>query len=289
MPRLNSIWTRLVINMAPSGDPARRRDRRSRPRLDGLEGRVVLSRFGFGGPGLLGRAAFAQRGRMNAGTGNAVATPPTNTTDTSRLGGLARGLGAGRGDRGLPGAQDAQLTSNLQKLQADTRVVFEGSAVTDAQRNALATDLRALRNASVAFDRTALGTVADNLLKSLANGSYDQDASALQAAFASAFSGLSGAALTSDQSALVTTAYNDFATVARDLNVDAAELQTLADDRAAIQADLTRLGIGTTEGQGPGQSSNLELILQGPGPRGGGPGRGPGGGPGFGRHGGRRF
>ena len=57
---------------------------------------------------------------------------------------------------------------------------------------------------------------------------------------------------------------------------DQIELTTLAGDRTAIQADLTRLGISTTDGH---QSSNLDLIL--------GRGAGFGFGLGFGGHGGQ--
>ncbi|MFO0891144.1 MAG: hypothetical protein U0790_18615 [Isosphaeraceae bacterium] len=280
MPRLRTVLTRVLPAILATD---RRRDRRVIPTLTGLEDRVVLSRFGVGAQAFGSRLAFIRHARgpgANHGgtrTTTAAETSTANTTGTTAattaLGNCAGGI-----------TQDAQLTADLEKLQTDIRAVYSGSAVTDAQRQALNNDFRALRDAGVVVDKAALQTVADTLLTNLANGTYDQNASTIQTAFTAAFSGTDGAALTSDQTALVNTAYNDFVTVARGLNVDSTELQTLADDRAAIQADLTRLGIGTSDGHGPGQSSNLDLILQGPGGV-----RGPGPGRGFGRPRGGRF
>ena len=98
-------------------------------------------------------------------------------------------------------------------------------------------------------DRTALATVADNLLTTLADGTYDSSATvsaASKTAFAAAFTG------TGVDQTQVTQAYTDFVAVARGLNLTSAELTTLAADRTAIQADFTRLGINTTGDHGPG-------------------------------------
>src|SRR5439155_2865107 len=122
--------------------------------------------------------------------------------------------------------------------------------------------------ASLTADKSALATVADNLLTAIADGSYDSNtatAASIKTAFTAAFSGTSVDQTQIDQ------AFTDFVAVARGLNLSTPELTTLAGDRTAIQADLTRLGISTTDGH---QSSNLDLIL------------GRGAGFGFGGHGG---
>jgi hypothetical protein len=155
--------------------------------------------------------------------------------------------------------QDAQLAQHQQTLQTDLNGALAGSTVTDAQRLALKNDLRAIVQAGVTVNKTALATVADSLLTALADGTYDAKQASIQAAFTAAFTGASGAALTTDQAALVATAFGDFVTVARGLNLDSTELTTLAADRSAIQADLTRLGITSTNGHA--QSSNLDLIV----------------------------
>lgn len=241
----------------------RRARRQAALQLDSLEGRVVLSQMGLQGrmafPGLAHSAHFRELSHAHH--------PSTGgTTDT------------GSDRRGPGGVQDAQLATDLQQLRTDTQAVLSGSTVSDTQRQALASSMRALRDAGATFDRTKLGAVADGVLTALASGS-----DATKADFA--------AALTSSKPIdpnLIDTAYNNLVTVARGLNLSTDELNTLASDRAAIKADFDRLSAGDT-GQngghhGPGDSSNLELILgHGPGDQGhgpgdhGGPGRGPGG------------
>lgn len=253
MIRPMKLLRRLFATVGHGSPTVRpRRPRAAAPQLDSLEGRVVLSRLGIAGHGVTRLAA--------------TQVEQSSTASTSL--GLISGASATCNGRGI---QDAQLQADQQTLRTDLNAVVAGSSVTDAQRLTLRNDFRAIANASVTVDRTALATVADNLLTSIANGTYDADASTLQAAFTAAFSGTNGAALTTDQTALVTTAYNDFVTVAKGLNVDTTELSKLSADRTAIQADLTRLGIDTTSGYG--QSSSLDLIL-GSALGGGGRGRG---------------
>lgn len=181
--------------------------------------------------------------------------------------------------------QNTQLRTDLQQLQTDVQAVYSGSSVTDAQRQALNGDFAALCKAGVNVDRTALQAVATTLLTDIAAGTYDDNAATIQASFTAAFSGASGAALTTDQTTLVNTAYSDFVTVAKGLNATSSELTAIANDQTAIQTDLTNLGLSTTNY--PGQSAQLDLILGGPG---GGFGPGGPGGPrgGFG-HGHGRF
>jgi hypothetical protein len=245
-----------------NGTPAtRRRPRGLAPQLDGLEGRVVLSRIGLGGQGLAARAAANRLAPAAvASLRSARLAPATATPTTTPCAGRHGGPGA---------VQDAQFQADMETLRADTQAVLAGSTVTDAQRLALGDDLRAIARAGFEIDRTAFGAVADSLLTALADGTYDSDptvAAAIEQSFKDLFTG------SSVEGTLVQTTYDDFVAVARGLNVSTDELSKLAADRAAIQADLTRLGLDTTAtGHGPGQGTNLELIL------GRGPGRGPGG------------
>lgn len=304
-------WNRLRrrIRTWNGAEPTRHR-RSVSPQLDGLEGRVVLSRIGLGGrSGLASRIATARAtpasfsslraGRFGAvgmlkaanptTTATAVATAATTgaetetTTPTTTTPTLPttppQGKGMG-GDRGGPEiVPDEQLQAHMETLRTDTEAVLAGSSVTDSQRLALSKDLKAIAEAGFTIDMNTLSAVADSLLAALADGSYDTDAAkvtAIQQSFHDLFTD------SSVDSTRIGTTYNDFLAVARGLNVSTEGLQTLNADRAAIQADWERLGLldpstdTDTADPAPGmmpQGSNLELIL-------GGVGSGFGGGPG---------
>jgi hypothetical protein len=213
--------------------PARRR----RPRqvdlsCESLEGRVVPSHGG------LRAAAFRAA---------AVQTSQASTL-AARGGPRARG---GSGGTSTGTTQDATLTADLQKLRTHVTAVLSGSAATDALRVALKTDFRSIRDAGFTVNKTALATVADNVLTAIANGA---DPTVYQADFSAAFTG------GTDTSGLIARTFTDFVAVARALNIDTTELSNLTADRTAIAADYTRLGI-----TGRGVTSNLDLILEGPG------------------------
>lgn len=259
---IQSPWTAAA--------PTTRRTRSATPQLDALEGRVVLSHFGFMGAGVP-RMSHAM---INPeGTASTIANTNTNTnTNTLRsdqaalIGNMASARG-GRAGLGFPGRgrggpiQDAQLTQDLQKLQTDVQSVLSGSTVTDAQRQALGTDLRSLHEAGFRPDKDALAPVVDSLFKSLGDGSYDSDASvaqSIQTSFQGLFTGS-----TVDQT-LIDKTYSDLVTVARNLNISSEELATLDADRAAIKADLVRLGL-PTDGKGPKpDSSNADFLFSPP-------------------------
>jgi hypothetical protein len=310
MARSKMFMASVVSALGSNSPSSRRRVRGATPKLDSLEGRVVLSHFSHHAHHFAARmnapthvsavaattatpvttaaatsTTTASVGTPAASTATTVATTttPTTSTTSTNMGGWA---GDGPGGPGGPGGtQDAQLTTDLQKLQTDLKADVAGSTVTDAQRYALGNDIRTITQAGVTIDRTALKTVADNLLTALADGTYDSSAdkaAAIKTAFAAAFTG------TSVDQTQVTQAYTDFVAVARGLNLTSAELTTQAADNTAIQADFTRLGIGTTGDHGPGASGNIDLILGGFGGRGG-PGFGGRGGPGFGGRGGPGF
>lgn len=251
------LLRRLIPVLGGPTSPARRRSHRAAPTLDALEGRVVLSRFGGLGSHAAARLATA-----------AVAnTTSSSTTNLTLTGGSAGACGTNLG-----GVQDAQLATELQTLRTDVNAVVAGSAVTDAQRLALRTDLNTLSTAGFRFDKATLAPVVDSLLTSLANGTYDAAdgtvAAANKAAFAALFAGN-----TSVTQATIDQTYGDIVAVARGMNISSDELSKLSADRTAIQASLTRLGITSTQDAG---QSNLDLILS------------PGGGGGFGRHRGGR-
>ncbi|QEH37038.1 hypothetical protein OJF2_56230 [Aquisphaera giovannonii] len=234
------------------------RSHRATPSLTALEGRIALSHFG----------AHAHVAAHVVAHRRPSSIPTGTTTGESSPGGTSS-------------TQNNQLRTDLQQLQADVKAVLSASSVTDAQRQALNGDFAALCNAGVTVDRTALQAVATTLLTDIANGSYDANATSIQSSFTAAFSGTSGAALTGDQATLVNTAYGDFVTVAKGLNATTDQLTAIANDQTAIQADLTNLGLSTTNH--PGQAAQLDLILGGPaGDLGAGGFRGPHGGFGHG-------
>lgn len=263
MSQSGSLLSRLAMTFGGAAPRGPRRLKQSAPQLDRLEDRVVLSRFGSFGVAVGGRAAVAAEvaTATDGSTGLAALCTDSSTTTTSSTGAstststTASAASRGLGRAGRRGVQDADLTAHLQQLQTDINSVLSGSAVTDAQRLALRTDLRAIADAGFKLDRTALATVVDSLLTTLADGTYDSDATVADAnrtAFNNLFtdSGLN--------QTLIDRTYTDIVAVARNLNISTEELSTLSADRAAIQADLTRLGLSTAKGF---SQSNLDLII----------------------------
>ncbi len=226
-------------------------------RIDGLEERVVLSHLGpFA-------ARFAHVSARGPATVAAAATTATTRCDDTTTGTTA--TASTSSSRGTRGVRDTQLATDLTTLRTDQNAVLAASTVTDAQRYALRTDLRTIAQAGFRIDRTALGTVTDTLLTSLADGTYDSDATKA-AAIKTSFNALfTGSTITQTQ---IDQTFTDFVAVARGLNISTTQLNKLSADRAAIQADLTRLGISNDHLPG----SNLDLVLGGGGGFGG---RGP--------------
>jgi hypothetical protein len=242
-----------------------------------LAARVAALHARGGSAGLVGRRLALRQAALSASTPAASTTSTSSTTSTDTETGDGNDTGAHTCDADSDGGgavlNDTQLKTDLNTLRTDLNGVIAGSGATDAQRLALRSDLRAVRDANTSFmpDRKALGAVADSLLTAIADGTYDSDstvADSIKTSFTNVFSG------SNIDSSLIDQTYADFVAVARGLNISSDELKTLANDRAAIQADLTRLGIDTSTGHSVlYSSSNLDLILGG-GPRGF--GRGPG-------------
>lgn len=233
MAHSESFWGQ--IRSWAGGEPQgkRRRSRALEPSVDMMEDRVVLSRIGFSGA-RFGHGEFHRGGH----------------------------------DRDSGVVQDAQLTTELAKLKTDTQAVVAGSTVTDAQRQALGMDLKSIAKTGFRVGESTLQPVVESLLTSLADGSYANASSGIaaqnQADFTALFSG------SSVDSALIAQTYTHLVDVARNMNISTDELNTLAADRAAIEASLTRLGIPTNSKKA---DSLAELVLS----------------PGFGRFRGRRF
>ena len=278
MPSRKEVLTRLAAAFRASEVRRTRRPRHVAPKLDGLEGRVVLSHMSHHAHHVTHRLAAAHvssttttattaattatTAATTSETGTSTGTTTTGTTGTTTTSGDCMGGMGG-------GTQDTQLTTDLQTLQTDLHTDVSGSTVTDAMRQTLGDDFRALANAGVTVDQTALAAATDTILNDIATGVTPDET-----AFTAAFSGTSGAALTSDQSTLVDTAFGDFVTVATNLNLSSDALTALSTDETAIQADLTRLGMTDTNGDAPTQSPTLGLVLGGPELGGGGPGGG---------------
>jgi hypothetical protein len=249
-------WDKLIASWRTRSP---RRPRSTSIEVDGLEGRVVLSHAGVAAA-IAHHARAAQVHHASSTTSGTTATTSATTTTTSS----DATTGVSGSCDGLGGVSDSQLTTDLTTLRTDLNAVRASSAVTDAQRYALRSDLRTIAQTGLTIDRTALSTVTDTLLTALANGTYDSDpntAASIKSSFNALFTGSSVAQAQIDQT------FTDFVAVARGLNINTAQLKKLATDRAAVQADLTRLG--NTNSRLPG--SNLDLVI--------------GGGGGLGRHG----
>jgi hypothetical protein len=235
----------VVSGLFSAGGSSTPSSRRRRPRqlelsCESLEGRVVPSHGGL-------RAAALHAA--------AVHTTGTSQVSSVAVRGRVRGASTGTSGSTTGTTQDAQLTADLTKLRTDINAVFAGSGATDAQRLALSNDLRAIRTAGFTVDKTALAAVADSVLTDIANGADPTTDATLQSSFSAAFSG------GTDTSGLIAKAYTDFVSVARALNIDnTTELPALSADRSAIAADYARLGITPRD-----VSSNLDLVLSGPG------------------------
>ena len=239
MPFSHYLLGRLKAAQAAPASP--RRSGQAAPTFDNLEGRALMAHFGGGHAArhLAGSAIFGDAGASSA-------------TTATRTG----------GHHGGSIARDAQLTADLATLRTDLDSVLAGSSVTDAQRLALRTDLRTIATAGFRVDKAALAPVVDSLLTALADGSYDSDAATAQSirdSFDALFTD-SGV-----DSTLIDQTFTDIVAVARNLNVSTDELTTLAADRSAIQADLTRLGIDGTGRGFKALGSNLDLVLSGTG------------------------
>ena len=262
MARSRNILRHWLSAWGGGGGPRRSvRTRQAGLQLDRLEGRVVPSCLGLADTAMTAQSTAAEVGL----TDGAATTSGASTATATSANGLAfpggplalRGGSFRRGGRGFIG--DEQLREDLQQLRTDLTAVLGGSAVTDAQRLALRTDFRSIAETGFRVDKEALGTVVDSLLTALADGSYDSDATvaqSIQDSFEALF------ADSSVDQTLVDQTYADLVAVARGLDISTEELETLAADREAIQADLERLGIDATIGQGPGWSTtNLDLVL----------------------------
>lgn len=264
-----SVLSRLVhAFQGKAAPPRRRRGRQVSPTFDAMEDRLVLSHFGHYHHLALQFASSSFKASTNS-LSSTTATTSSTTGATSSTTATTRSTNEDPDSTtdcaGGAFQQNTQLQTDIQQLRTDIGTVYSNSSVTDSQRQALATDFQALHTAGVTVDISQLQTVATELLTALANGTYLDNASTIQSDFIAAFSGASGAALTTDQAALVDTAYNDFLAVAQNLNITPDELSAITTDLSNIQNDLNNGGSSSgTSSQPSYPFSTLNLILGGP-------------------------
>ena len=181
-----------------------------------LEERVVLSHGGFGGfGGFDGPPAGLSGGLSTIGV----------------LPGGDGGGGGGIGEHGGPGqgTQSTQLTTDLQKLRADLQQIAASSGVTIADLNALRADELAIVSAGFQPDQAKLQAAITELATAVASGA---DTSQAKTDFNAVFSGSSISQTALDQ------AFANLTQIIADSKISVTELQTIANDQAAIQADF---------------------------------------------------
>src|SRR4051794_20295919 len=119
-----NLLKRLMTALGGSPAPSRRRSRQISPALDGLENRVVLSHFSHHAHHLAATLAASTSTTSTTSAGStASASDTTTTTGTGTTGASTTGTCVGGG---LGGVQDAQLTTDLQKLQTDVTTAIGG-------------------------------------------------------------------------------------------------------------------------------------------------------------------
>ena len=138
---------------------------------------------------------------------------------------------------GVSASAFAQLTSDVQKLQAELQTLATRSGVTIADLESLSTDGQAIAQAGFHFDGQTLNPVISELATAVAgNGSTVQ----AQRDFTTLFNGSSVSAT------VITTTFGDLVKAIGDSKVMPADLSTVASDEAAIQTDLQDLHKTTT-------------------------------------------
>lgn len=131
-----------------------------------------------------------------------------------------------------PTGTPTQLDKDTQKLRTDIQNVQSTSLVTVAALTALGGDDQAIVVAGVKLDGKALLKATDGLVRAVLNG----NPAPAKADFVALFGGKLA-------SAAVDKAFNDMVQIVKDSKITLAQLNTIAADNAAIQADLTAANI----------------------------------------------
>ena len=130
-----------------------------------------------------------------------------------------------------PTGTPTQLDKDTQKLRDDVLSVQSTSLVTVSSLTALGGDDQAIVAAGIKLDGKALLKATDALVRAVLNG----DPAPAKKDFAALF----GTKLTS---AAIDKAFNDMVKIVKDSKITLAQLNTIAADNAAIQADLAAAG-----------------------------------------------
>jgi hypothetical protein len=139
-----------------------------------------------------------------------------------------------------------QLLADEKALQTELQSLAAKSGVTVAELQSLAQDSRAISQARVAIDRSALSKVIAELAAAVAGGTSLSQA---QSDWAALFNG------SSVSTTLITNTFNDLVSTIGSSKVTTTDLMTVANDQAAIQTDLKNLWNNTGGGTGAGSGS----------------------------------
>lgn len=148
-----------------------------------------------------------------------------------------------------PTGTPTQLDKDTQKLRQDVMAIQSTSLVTVASLTALGGDDQAIIAAGIKLDGKALLKATDALVRAVLNGN---PAPAKQD-----FAALFGTKLTS---AAIDKAFNDMVKIVRDSKITLAQLNTIAADNAAIQADLTAAGTTAPTPPPPSLAGALAIL-----------------------------
>jgi predicted outer membrane protein len=160
-----------------------------------------------------------------------------------------------------PNSQFTQLNTDIEALRTELQTLAAKSGVTIADLQGLTTDSQSIAQAGFHFDFQSLNKVVSELAAAVAGGASTAQA---QSDWNSLFAG------SSVSTTLINNTCNGVVQTIKDSNVTTTDLSTVANDRAAIQADLKNLrptpvvlggkGTGSTGGPGtnnyPGSSKN---------------------------------
>ncbi len=210
-----------------------------------------------------GDFAFATPAPQMGGP-DVVAFPPSGLVGSLTSIGVIAGLEPG-GLRAVDGPsldgasdQDSPLATALDKLSSDLQAIAAKSGVTLNDLRDLLADERAIAEAGFQPDATALQDAVGKLATAVASGA---DTGEAQAAFNALFADSSVGQETIDK------AFADLVQTIQDSHVTADDLQTIADDRQAVQTALESLDQERSP-SGPGGSllgtlANLGIVGDG--------------------------
>ncbi len=148
-----------------------------------------------------------------------------------------------------PTGTPTKLDLDTQKLRTDIQNVQSTSLVTVASLTALGGDDQAIVVAGIKLDGKALLKATDGLVRAVLNG----NPAPAKADFVALFGGKLTTAATDK-------AFNDMVKIVKDSKITLAQLNTIAADNAAIQADLTAAKITAPTPPPPSLAGALAIL-----------------------------